>query len=136
MGITRQAYYKQQVVQAQRNKHEQCILDFVIAERMVQPRLGTRKLKHLMSLQDMFIDRDHLFSLLASRRLLVVCKRAYHKTTQSHHRFHCHPNLIKDGFIPKKPEELWGIMLMTTCELIQLSARSVWHYAVEKHIVN
>jgi len=60
-----------------------------------------------MSLQDLFIGRDHLFSLLASRRPLVVCKRAYHKTTQSHHRFHCHPNLIKDGFIPKQPEQLW-----------------------------
>ena len=74
---------------------------------MYQPRLGTRKLQYLLSLQQLFIGRDHLFSLLASHRLLVVCKRAYHKTTQSHHRFHCHPNLIKDGFIPEKPEQLW-----------------------------
>lgn len=30
-----------------------------------------------------------------------------HKTTSSHHRFHRHPNLIKDGFKPTKPEQLW-----------------------------
>lgn len=94
-------------MQSQHDRHEEYVLDFVKAERMVQPRIGTRKLKYLMSLQDLFIGRDHLFSLLASRRLLVVCKRAYHKTTQSHHRFHCHPNLIKDGFTPKQPEQLW-----------------------------
>ncbi len=94
-------------MQSQHDKNEEYVLDFVMAERIVQPRIGTRKLKYLMSLQYLFIGRDHLFSLLASRRLLVVCKRAYHKTTQSHHRFHCHPNLIKVGFIPKQPEQLW-----------------------------
>ncbi len=25
----------------------------------------------------------------------------------SHHRFHCHPNRIKEGMIPNKPEQLW-----------------------------
>jgi len=78
----------------------------VVAERIYQPRIGTRKLQYLLLLQKLFIGRDRLFSLLASRYLLVVCKRAYHKTTQSHHRFHCHPNLIKDGFTPEKPEQL------------------------------
>ena len=79
----------------------------MVAERIYQPRIGTRKLQYLLSLQQLFIGRDHLFSLLASRRLLIVCKRAYHKTTQSHHRFHCHPNLIKNGFTPEQPEQLW-----------------------------
>jgi transposase InsO family protein len=37
----------------------------------------------------------------------VPTKRAYHKTTDSHHRFRCHPNLIKAGFKPKKPNQLW-----------------------------
>lgn len=41
------------------------------------------------------IGRDHLFDLLRQARMLIQPKRAYHKTTQSHHRFHCHPNLIK-----------------------------------------
>ena len=69
--------------------------------------IGARKLKHLLALQHVFIGRDRLFSLLAHHRLLVTTKRAYHKTTNSHHRFTCHPNLIKEGFIANKPEQLW-----------------------------
>lgn len=78
-----------------------------MAERMLQPRIGTRKLKHLMALQQLFIGRDHLFSLLTSHHLLVSPKRAYHKTTNSRHRFTCHPNLVKDSLAPQKPEQLW-----------------------------
>ncbi|MEM5553553.1 IS3 family transposase [Pseudocolwellia sp. AS88] len=107
LGITRQAYYKRCVVKKKRDKHEQLTLNIVMAERMLQPRIGTRKLQNIMALQQHFIGRDHLFSLLKSRRLLVAPKRAYHKTTDSHHRFTCHPNLIKGGFTPQKPEELW-----------------------------
>jgi transposase InsO family protein len=74
---------------------------------MFQPRIGTRKLKHLLSLEHIVIGRDRLFALLTSHRLLVSPKRAYHKTTNSHHRFTCHPNVVKDSLPPQKPEELW-----------------------------
>ena len=43
------------------------------------------------------IGRDALFNLLRCTRLLVPSKRAYHKTTDSHHRFRRHPNLLKAG---------------------------------------
>ena len=74
---------------------------------MYQPRIGTRKIKYLLSLQPLFIGRDRLFELLAACRMLVSRRRAYHKTTNSHHRFHCHPNLLKAGFVPQSPEQLW-----------------------------
>lgn len=74
---------------------------------MIQPRIGTRKLQYLLALVDINIGRDHLFNLLRTRRLLVPSKRAYHKTTHSHHRFRCHPNLIKSGFKAEKPNQLW-----------------------------
>lgn len=54
--------------------------------------------------------RDRLFDLLREHRLLVPTKRAYHKTTHSHHRFHCHPNLTKpdeNQLSVKRPEQLW-----------------------------
>lgn len=57
-----------------------------------------------------FIGRDRLFNLLRQHRLLVRPKRAYHKTTQSHHRFYCHPNLVKASDQQVKvntPERLW-----------------------------
>ena len=107
LGITRQAYYKQCRVQKKRDDHEQVILRFVQQERMCQPRVGTRKLKHLMALEQLHIGRDRLFALLKAHRLLVPIKRAYHRTTQSRHRFNCHPNLIKSGYEPKQPEQLW-----------------------------
>lgn len=42
--------------------------------------------------------------------MLIARKRAYHKTTDSHHRFHCHPNLLKAGteqVVPKRPDHVW-----------------------------
>lgn len=78
---------------------------------MFQPRIGTRKLHYLLNtIMGIKIGRDRLFDLLRNHRLLVQPKRAYHKTTNSHHRFHKHPNLIKFGIeqvIPQKPEQLW-----------------------------
>jgi putative transposase len=46
--------------------------------------------------------RDALFPLLGRAGLLVAPKRSYTKTT-SPHRFHCHPNRVKDA-----PTQLWG----------------------------
>jgi putative transposase len=38
-----------------------------------------------------------MFDVLRQAHLLVPPRRAYHKTTDSHHRFHRHPNLLKAG---------------------------------------
>jgi putative transposase len=78
---------------------------------MLQPRLGGRKLHHLMKQAgiDSPPGRDRLFALLREHRLLVPVKRAYDKTTQSHHRFRCHPNLTKPGAdqtLVQRPEQL------------------------------
>jgi transposase InsO family protein len=107
MGISRQAYYTQCTRQKQRDEHHGAVLDFVCHERMTQPRIGTRKLQYLMAQQRLHIGRDRLFNLLREHRLLVACRRAYHRTTHSHHRFHCHPNRVKEGLTPSQPEQLW-----------------------------
>ena len=107
LHISRQAYYQQVVRQQHKDEHEALAVEFVCSQRMLHPRIGTRKLQHLMSLNQINIGRDQLFKVLKAQRLLVSPKRAYHKTTNSHHRFHRHPNLIKDGFIATKPEQLW-----------------------------
>ncbi len=79
----------------------------VCAERIRQPRLGGRKLKYLLAQNGLYIGRDRLFYLLRLHHLLVSKKRAYHRTTHSHHRFYCHPNHVKSGLIPDRPEQLW-----------------------------
>lgn len=80
----------------------------------MQPRIGTRKLHHLLQ-QPMLhlkikMGRDGLFDVLRQARLLVHPRRSYHKTTHSHHRFYKHPNLLKPGLqqvTPSRPEEVW-----------------------------
>ncbi|EHK9823510.1 IS3 family transposase, partial [Escherichia coli] len=81
--------------------------------RCRQPRIGARKLHYLLNTQAdkrLNIGRDRLFNLLDEYRLLVPVKRAYHKTTNSHHRFYRHPNLLKPGpeqVTALEPEQVW-----------------------------
>lgn len=56
------------------------------------------------------IGRDALFDILRQSHMLVTPRRAYHKTTDSHHRFRCHPNLLKAGTEQVQPhaaEQVW-----------------------------
>ena len=81
------------------------------AVRTKLPRLGTRKVLHKIvprrRAQGVACGRDALFTLLRQRGLLVPKKRRYTTTTDSHHRFHCHPNLVKDAPKPTAPNQLW-----------------------------
>jgi putative transposase len=101
MGHSRQAYYQHRVRQARRSEQAREVVRLAQAERMRQPRVGTRKLHCMLckSLQDAGIKmgRDAVFDVLRNAGLLVPNRRAYHKTTDSHHRFRRHPNLLKEG---------------------------------------
>lgn len=80
---------------------------------MTQPRVGTRKLYAMLQPEiaqsGASLGRDALFDLLRRARLLVANRRAYHKTTDSHHRFRRHPNLLNGDQkrTPQRPEEVW-----------------------------
>jgi len=101
MGQSRQAYYQGRRREADRLAGAKAVVELVREQRMRQPRIGTRKLHHLLQepLQRRGIDlgRDAMFDVLRNARLLVAPRRAYHKTTDSHHRFRRHPNLLKAG---------------------------------------
>ena len=101
MGVSRQAYYKQVSCHKQRAGSAQKVVDLVCEKRLKQPRLGTRKLHHLLMGElksvGVKVGRDGMFDILREARLLVHPKRSYHKTTNSHHRFRRHPNLLKAG---------------------------------------
>lgn len=99
---------------AQRCQRAEAVIELVRDTRIRQPRLGTRKLHHLLRvpLQDAGIQlgRDAMFDLLRNARMLVPKRRAYHKTTDSHHRFRRHPNLVKPGpqqIQVTRSEQLW-----------------------------
>lgn len=101
MGHSRQAYYQGRRREADRLANAQTVVELVREQRMRQPRIGTRKLHHLLQeplrRQAIALGRDAMFDVLRNDRLLVAPRRAYHKTTDSHHRFRRHPNLLKAG---------------------------------------
>ena len=99
MGLSRQAFYQGQRRHLQRECRAQVVVQWVRERRLRQPRLGTRKLHHLLgeSLLTSGIGRDALFDVLRNAGMLVPQRRAYHKTTDSHHRFRRHANLLKAG---------------------------------------
>ena len=113
MGISRQAYYKRNRAYDARISNDQNVLDFVLEKRRHQPRLGARKLHYLLHAEaeaELRVGRDRLFTILREARELMPRKRAYHKTTHSHHRFRRHPNLLKEGprqVIAQEPEQVW-----------------------------
>ncbi len=54
----------------------------------------------------MKVGRDTFFDELKANRLLIAPKRSYHVTTNSHHRFGKHSNLILDLEI-NRLEQVW-----------------------------
>lgn len=110
-GVSRQGLYQRRQRQARQAARAEQVLDHVQAVRAKLPRLGTRKLRHkiapLLHAQGVRCGRDALFTLLRQRQLLVAKKRSYTKTTDSHHRFRKHPNLVKDAPKPTAPNRLY-----------------------------
>lgn len=130
-GISRQAYYRQCQGEGQHAARAEKVIALVTHTRLRQPRLGTRKLHHLLGKPlgeaGIRLGRDNLFEILRNARLLVKPRRTYHKTTDSHHRFRRHPNLLKDGpqrVVPTGPEQVWVAditYLATTGAFVYLS---------------
>lgn len=76
--------------------------------RAVMPRLGTRKAYHILGapLQALHVGRDKLFRILKANDMLIKPKRNYRITTDSHHRFRKHGNLIENMPLVQ-PEQVW-----------------------------
>jgi transposase InsO family protein len=114
MGISRQAHYKRVACERRRKEQHATVVAMVTNERRSQPRIGTRKLHHMLHEplqgQGINIGRDAMFALLRNACLLVRPLRAHHKTTNSRHFYRRHPNLLKDGpakVVPTGCEQVW-----------------------------
>jgi len=72
------------------------------------PRIGVKKLYYLLydKLRELKIGRDKFFDILRANHLLIQPKRSYQITTNSHHRFRKHENLILNMII-ERPEQVW-----------------------------
>lgn len=110
LGKSKQAYYQHKKRSVVRDQKEQIICQLVREIRRLMPRIGTRKLYHMikpkLEQQGIKIGRDSLFNILRKRFLLVQKRRKYQITTQSKHNFFKHPNRIKNLNI-NTPEQVW-----------------------------
>jgi transposase InsO family protein len=72
------------------------------------PKLGGRKLYFLLKdqLSLLKVGRDKLFRILRANHMLIQPKKRYHVTTNSHHRFRKHKNLVSTLDI-EKPDSVW-----------------------------
>lgn len=108
-GKSRQAYY-----QRSRNKYrlgvkEEILKNLVRDQRKLMPRIGGRKLHHIIQGQlppEIRIGRDAFFDFLRGHHLLIRKRRNKVKTTFSHHWLRKYPNLIRE-FVAQGPHQLW-----------------------------
>lgn len=108
LGLNRQIYYRSiKRREVCRNRASE-VVNLVEDIRIKMPRLGARKLYFILkqSLRSIKVGRDKFFDILRANHLLIIPRKNYHVTTNSHHRFRKHKNLILDYQITK-PNQVW-----------------------------
>ena len=107
-GIDRQVYYRKIKRRIIKQDKAQLVVTMVLEIRTQMPRIGARKLYYLLDndLKTLKIGRDKFIDILRANHLLILPKRSYHITTNSHHRFRRYKNQLLDLQI-NKPEQVW-----------------------------
>ena len=108
--MSRQNYYAARRLRQRREIDEALIVELVNRERRMQPRLGGRKLLHLLrddlDEANVSIGRDRFFEVLAENDLLVVRKPGRPRTTNSRHSLPVFRNLL-EGRTLSAPNQAW-----------------------------
>ncbi len=108
--MSRQNYYAARRLRRRREIDEAMILELVRRERRMQPRLGGRKVLHLvlpdLEEANVTVGRDRFFELLAENDLLVVRKPGRPHTTNSRHSLPVFRNLLA-GSVFEAPNQAW-----------------------------
>lgn len=96
-GVNKQVYYRRKQAVKRRKSRAVEVLELVETIRQQMPKIGTRKLYFMLQedLKQLNVGRDMLFRILRANHMLIESKRRYHITTNSHHRFRKHKNLIE-----------------------------------------
>lgn len=111
LGMSRQNFYRRRRVRQAQAVDAALIGELVQAERRVQPRLGTRKLRVLLAADlakaGVKVGRDRFFAILRRGGLLLApLPREYPQTTNSYHNLPVFTNLVK-GRVVSQPNEVW-----------------------------
>lgn len=107
-GYDRQVYYRSKHRVVTNQLRAKRVVELVMRIRKRMRRLGGKKLYKLLrgELNNLGVGRDKLFEILKANHLLIKPKRQYHVTTNSHHRFRKHKNLVEELEV-RRPEQLW-----------------------------
>jgi transposase InsO family protein len=107
-GVDRQVYYRKIKRRISKQDKAQLVVNMVLEIRIQMPKIGSKKLYYLLGedLKTLKIGRDKFIDILRANHLLIVPKRSYHITTNSHHRFRKYKNQLLDLQI-NKPEQVW-----------------------------
>lgn len=107
-GIDRQVYYRKIKRRLIKQDKAALVVKMIIEIRSQMPRIGSKKLYYLLNndLKKLKIGRDKFIDILRANHLLIIPKRSYHITTNSHHRFRKYKNQLLDLQI-NKPEQVW-----------------------------
>lgn len=107
-GIDRQVYYRKKYQKKSNALKVETVIKMVTEIRNRMPRIGTRKLYYMLEneLQDLNIGRDKLFSILRANHLMIMPKRSYRITTNTHHRFYKHKDIVQNIKV-SHPEQVW-----------------------------
>jgi putative transposase len=109
--MSRQNYYARRRVRQAQAVDAGLITELVQAERRVQPRLGTRKLRVVLqgalAKAGVQLGRDRFFAVLRQGGLLLApLPKEYPQTTDSYHCLPVFANLVKDRAV-KQPNQVW-----------------------------
>lgn len=110
LGYSRQALHQYNKDNCKDVFEEELVIQEVKKHRLLQPRLGTRKLvvklRGFVSGHNMKMGRDALFTLLREQGLPIRRRKRKAQTTFSKHWLKKYPNLIR-GYVPTAPNALW-----------------------------
>lgn len=110
LGISRQAVYQREKRADARANLLAPVKAIVMDWRRFMPRLGARKLYHLikpmLNEQGIKLGRDGFFDYLRSAGLLVKPRKNYTQTTFSKHWMRKYPNLLKE-VCADRPEKVF-----------------------------
>lgn len=110
LGYSRQYHYKLLRLEEARSVIGVKVKHIVDIERKLMPRLGTRKIYHLilpqLEAQGLKVGRDKLFGWMREYGLLIRPRKRYIQTTMSKHWMRKYPNIVKDIAVTA-PEQVW-----------------------------
>jgi len=109
-GMSRQNYHKRRTARERKTVDEGLVVQLVLNERQLQPRIGTRKLHYMLGGDfkeaGVEVGRDRMFEILRSRDLLVPPLPKSPRTTDSRHSLPVFRNLIADMELTA-PNQVW-----------------------------